>query len=88
MNEPVDLASRRTTAHKVALVEMPAPPEYRVTAPFTVTISDARGKLYEATFPDITGDLLPDTPVLGTVGTGPVVINLLTGMLRVVGGAS
>lgn len=54
--------------------------------PFTVTISNAEGKIYEAEFPDASGDLPPTAVVMGTVGVSDLMVNLLTGMLRICSG--
>jgi hypothetical protein len=71
---------RRKTV-QVALMELPErlpPPQ----GPFTVTVSGADGKLFEAIFPDHTGILPPSTTVLGTTQCGGVLANLLAGALR------
>lgn len=74
-------------ARKVAVLEfnpddLPALPD----GPFTVTVSNKDGKIYEAVFPDASGNLPPGTPILGTTRVADLMVNLLTGLLRVSSG--
>jgi len=54
------------------------------TGPYTVTVSDRYGKMFEVTFPDYLGVLPPNAPVRGTVGEQHVLANLLSGAIHVV----
>ncbi len=57
--------------------------------PFTVTIANADGKLFEATFPNYSGELPRDAAILGTGGIPHVerlIVNLLAGALRAFAG--
>lgn len=54
--------------------------------PFTVTISNEDGKIYEAVFPDASGNLPSDAYVTGTAGVSDLMVNLMTGMLRISSG--
>jgi len=85
VSDPIDLNSKRKTMHQVALVHMDDP-AHLPAGPFTVTISDKNGKLYEAIFPDASGDLPASAMVMGTVGVTELMVNLLTGMLRITSG--
>lgn len=72
----------RITAAIVHCDEPPPLPD----GPFTVTISNCGGKIYEAEFPDASGDFPPGAMVLGSVGVSELMVNLLTGMLRICSG--
>ena len=83
--EDLDAARMRKTPTPVAFVTMPDPKEGWPSGPFTVTISDADGKMFEVTFPDATGDLPDDAPMLGTAGVPNVdklIANLMAGAIR------
>ena len=71
----------------VCVVNMP-PPEPRPEGPFTVTVSDKDGKLFEAVFPDYTGVLADDANIMGAAPfDSHVLVNLLAGSMRVFLGA-
>lgn len=60
------------------------PPELPLPeGPYTVTVTDAHGKLWEGVFPE-SGDLPADANLLATGGPGMprLIVNLLTGALR------
>lgn len=81
------LDDRRKASHGVWLVTMP-PPAEQPKGPFTVTISNEDGKMFEVVFPDYLGNLPPDAFILGTAGYGDgLLVNLLSGALRVFAGA-
>lgn len=87
MNDVTNLDHHRAKKMtKVAVMTMP-PPAPRPEGPFTVTVSDSSGKMFEATFPDYTGELPPDAMILGTCGCNEVLANLLAGALKTFLGA-
>jgi hypothetical protein len=64
------------------------PPFTPMNGPFKVSISNAEGIIYEMNFPDASGNLPPSAAVVGTIGVGDLMVNLLTGALRVICGRS
>lgn len=84
--EVIDLDGRRKKVFPVATMTMP-PAQPLPKGPFTVTISDENGKMFEVIFPDYTGDLPEDAAVLGTIGCYELLANLLSGAMRVFLGA-
>lgn len=64
-----------------AAVDLPLP-----NGPFTVTVANEDGKLFEVTFPDHTGVLPAGGLSLGTTGTAELLVNLFTGALRISSG--
>lgn len=84
--EVISLNDRRKRVVQVCTMTMPPLPE-PPKGPFTVTVSDGEGKMFEVTFPDHTGVLPEEDPVLGTVGCYEVLANLLAGAMKVFLGA-
>lgn len=87
----VDLASRREASKMPphVVIHMPPPQEWPA-GPFMVTISDKSGKMCEVVFPDHTGILPENTPVMGTAGIPNVerlYANLLAGAIRTFAGS-
>lgn len=78
-------AARSKGSAQVALMTAP-PPAEMPKGPFTVTIADPNGKMFEVTFPDHHGDPQPNDQVLGTVGCCELFVDLLTGALRIAAG--
>jgi hypothetical protein len=76
-------AHRRSTARMALMMMLP---KEQPPGPFTVTISDASGKMFEAVFPDHTGDLPPTASILGTASCSDLAVNLLAGALRAFAG--
>lgn len=68
-----------------AEMELPAP-EAPPKGPFTVSVAGPDGPMFEVVFPDHRGDLPPGASVLGTAGQTEVLVDLLTGALRVFAG--
>lgn len=85
-DDVVSLSDRRERRAKVCLMTMPPPVEQQA-GPFTVTVSDSKGKMFEVVFPDYTGVLPEDAGILATVGCYELLANLLTGAMRVYLGA-
>lgn len=83
----ISLDERRSKAVGVCLMTMP-PQASLPNGPFTVTVSDENGKMFEVIFPDYTGELSPDAAVLGTAGCNHLLANLLSGALKVFLGAN
>lgn len=81
-----NIEDRRRKAFQVALMTAP-PPAVQPDGPFTVTVSDKDGKMFEVVFPDYTAQLPDDAPVLGTAGCYELLANLLSGAMRVFLGA-
>jgi hypothetical protein len=79
------LADRRREMIRAA--QLTYQPKEQPAGPFTVTITAPDGKMFEATFPDHTGNLPSDQPILGTVGASDLAVNLLAGALRAFAGA-
>lgn len=77
---------RKPVPTPVALMTLP-PPARQADGPFTVTVADQHGKMFEVTFPDYTGELPPNDAVLGSTGCRELLVNLLTGAMRVFLGA-
>lgn len=82
MPDPIDMsAHRRRRGVMMMTMEMPerpTPPD----GPFTITISDKNGKMFEVEFPDYRGNLPEGASLLGTAGCERLTVNLLTGALR------
>ena len=72
----------RNKTAKVAIIKMPPQPAPR-KGPFTVRVSDTYGAMFEVTFPDHTGELPMDSPILATPGESNLLVNLLTSALRI-----
>jgi hypothetical protein len=69
----------------VCITSMPDIESEWPSGPFTVTISDADGVMWQATFPDSTGVLPPDAIVRGTGGIKfghALLANILSGAIR------
>lgn len=77
------LEGHRRTTVMVAEITMPPLPELP-PGPFTVTVANAEGAMWEVVFPDYTGEVPTDQYVLGQAGPGTpeLLVNLLTGALR------
>lgn len=81
----LDAARMRKAPTRIALGTMPDPKDGWPAGPFTVTISDADGKMFEVVFPDATGDLPEGATMLGTAGIPNVralVANLMGSAIR------
>lgn len=61
------------------------PPTPMPDGPFTVTVSDASGAMFEVVFPDYRGELPHDANILGCSfeGSSELLCNLLAGAMRV-----
>jgi hypothetical protein len=81
-----NLDERRARTMDVCVVTLP-PPAPKPEGPFTVTVSDPTGKLFEVVFPDYTGEISADQAVLGSTFDRHVLANLLAGSMRVFLGA-
>jgi hypothetical protein len=86
MADITKLDEHRKQAHSVCFLTLP-PETDLPKGPFTVTVSDSEGKMFEVTFSDHTGNVPGDHNVLGTVGCYGVLANLLAGMTRIYFGA-
>lgn len=74
---------------EVMAVHLPSPAPLP-PGPFTVTISDTNGKMWDFPFSSAAGDMADDAYLMGTAGDGMIelAVNLLTGALRAVAGRS